>query len=145
MALLFSKQDPRTGMGRILREWLASLNSHQENPVSKTGGSTIPPEANTNGARPGIAAVTAPLQKRSVRSRRAKVADTGGIAPHPAHSGTIRFRNGSPHYRGSVSKVVRPEVVATSPYPGKSRVPVYCGLRRKRNRLNIQEEKSPEG
>lgn len=98
-AHLFSKQDSKTGMGRIPRDWLASLDSHQEKTCFKDRRVYYSPRGQLGiGALPGIAAVTAPFEKGSVRSRRAKVVDTGGIAPHPARGGTIRFRNGSHHY-----------------------------------------------
>jgi hypothetical protein len=129
----------------------------KKNPVSETGGSTIPPGANEKcasvqpshsrlrpvgrappGIEPGLLAKWSPARHCS-RDRPFTKGDCAlaqGMKwrtpevtlPNPCGSG--RFRNGAPHYRSSVSKMVRPEVVATSPCPGKSRVPVCCGLRR---------------
>ena len=52
-----------------------------------------------------------------------KLAAGDGLAPSrpPSKGGVLLIRRPG-------KKMVEPEVVATSPYPGKSRVPVCCGF-----------------
>src|ERR1035438_8115539 len=58
-----------------------------------------------------------------LRSARIKLAARAGFAPTwpPSKGGVLLIRRPG-------KKVVEPEVVATSPYPIKSRVPVCCGF-----------------
>ena len=79
-------------------------------------GGSAPP---ISGCRPDVIL----FHHRAVKVRFIKMAAGAGLAPAqpPSKGGVLLIRRPG-------KKLVEPEVVATSPYPIKSRVPVCCGF-----------------